>query len=118
MNLFFEPNGKIVGEWKGHRVKVMDAAMFNKYNSGVTVVREKDKLFLVKDEYVIGNVSAEGAVQDVKPYPYSWKPQPQPQLKVEVEEKVKEPISFSFSNYTTEVDNFFKKLADYNPLEG
>lgn len=116
MNLFFEPNGKIVGEWKGHRVRVMDAAMFNKNEPGVTVVREDDKLLLVKNGYVVANVTQEGSVSEINRYPYSWKPQPQ--LKVEVEEKVEESTPFSFSNYTTEVDNFFKKLADYNPLEG
>lgn len=117
MNLFFEPNGKVVGQWKGNKVRVMDAAMFNKNEPGVTVVREDNKLLLVKGGYVIANVTQEGSVSEVSSYPYFWKPKTQEVKKQEV--KVEEPVSvseFSFSNYTTEVDDFFERLASYDPF--
>lgn len=107
MNLFLEPNGKIVGQWKGNNVRIIDAAMFNKNESGVVVVRDGNKLLLVKGGFVIANVTQEGFVSEIRSYPYSWKPKAQMQ----------ESVAVNFSDYTTEVDNFFKELKDYDPFK-
>lgn len=111
MDLFHELSGKVVGQWKGNKVKLIDAATFNPNEIGVTVIREKNKLFLVRGGTVIANVAADGTVMELtRPYPYTWKPE----VKVNEPETVKD---FSFGDYTAEVDDFFKRLADYDPFK-